>query len=61
MNISKTLFHNVGWFLRENDTSKLKNYWKNEIKQFINMGYRKSEFEVSINNEHDSLIWKILK
>jgi hypothetical protein len=61
MHTSKILFHNIQWFLREYDTSKLTEFWEEEIKNKIVSGYIQGEFEIEIDNELDSLIWKIVK
>ncbi|HLD30798.1 MAG TPA: hypothetical protein VJB41_01175 [Patescibacteria group bacterium] len=61
MNIQKISSNNIQWFLREKDTKILDEYWMSLIEKFIQEGYVEGEFEVEIENETDSLIWKIVK
>jgi hypothetical protein len=59
MNNNNILFHNIIWFLRDDETSLLLDIWENQIKENIISGYLEGEFEVEINNSTDSLIWRI--
>jgi len=59
MNNSKILFHNIIWFLREEECISLNETWEEQIFNSIINGYIQGEFAVEINEEMDSLIWKI--
>ena len=59
MNTQQISSKNIQWFLREKDIKILDEYWISQIEKFLQEGYVEGEFEVEIENETDSLIWKI--
>lgn len=60
-NISKVLFHDISWFLENGDQKELYDSWEEDIKTFINEGYREGQFAVlDENDEEDFLTWRIL-
>lgn len=60
MNTSRILFHNIKWFLRQEDCNSLNETWEEQITNFIINGNLQGEFAIETDNQiDDSLIWKI--
>ena len=60
-NTTKILFHNISWFLHNGNQKYIEESWEEEIKRFINDGYREGEFNIlNSNDKEDFLTWRIV-